>query len=370
MASYSPSIFAEQIARSIPLLILVFVFPMAAFPQVLSKSFSGDSASQPSQTSSKDSDSKGPADAQLKKIIDQMVAAGIVHPTTLGQAEKAYLFYTRFSGSPENVLRVDNRNISTPIGSIPVRLYYPRDERNLPVWVFFHGGGFVAGNLETHDVTLRAVTNRCNCIVVSVAYRLAPNHPFPAAPNDCYAATAWVKDNAAEIGGDPNRIAVGGDGAGGNLAAVVALMARDRGGPHLSYQILIYPILDAAMSTKSWIESADPLLTNDAMLAKLGAYVPLSPEFANPLANPYISPANAPSLKGLPSAFIITDENDPLRDEDKHYADDLKYAGISVELSNYPNVIHGFFLMSGELDAGKRSIDQVSAALRKAFTKN
>ena len=370
MASYSPSIFADQVARSISLLILVFVFPMAAFPQEPSKSLNGDSASQSSQTPSKESAPKAPAGAQIQQIIDQMAAAGVLHPTTLVQAEKAYLFYTRFSGSPEKVFRVDDRNISTPIGTIPVRLYYPRDERNLPVWVFFHGGGFVAGNLDTHDVPLRAVANRCNCLVVSVGYRLAPNHPFPAAPNDCYAATAWVTEHAAEIGGDPDRIAVGGDGAGGNLAAVVALMARDRGGPRLLYQVLIYPILSADMSTKSWIESADPLLTNDAMLAKLGAYVPLSPEFANPLANPYISPANAPSLKGLPSAFIITDENDPLRDEDKHYADDLKYAGLSVELSNYPNVIHGFFLMSGELDAGKRSIDQVSAALRKAFAKN
>jgi acetyl esterase len=223
--------------------------------------------------------------------------------------------------------------------------------------------------LDTHDVPLRAVANRCNCLVVSVGYRLAPNHPFPAAPNDCYAATAWVTEHAAEIGGDPDRIAVGGDGAGGNLAAVVALMARDRGGPRLLYQVLIYPILSADMSTKSWIESADPLLTNDAMLARLSAYVPISPELANPLANPYISPANAPSLKGLPPAFIITDHNDPLHDEDEYYADDLKRAGVSVELSSYPNVIHGFFLMSGELDAGKRSIDQISAALREAFAK-
>jgi acetyl esterase len=172
-----------------------------------------------------------------------------------------------------------------------------------------------------------------------------------------------VADHAAEIGGDAHRIAVGGDGAGGNLATVVALMARDRGGPHLVYQVLIYPILDAAMSTYSWIESTDPVLTEEAMRVKWVGYLHLTMD----LANPYISPVNAKSLKTLPPAFIITVTSDPLRDEAQYYAEALESAGVSVEVSRYPNMIHGFFLMSGALDAGKESIDQVATSLQRVF---
>ena len=305
---------------------------------------------------------KEPTDPQVKAVLDQMAAAGVLHPETLEQWRQAYLFYTKFEGTPEKVFHVEDRAIPGPAGTIPVRLYSPRAGGGLPVWKFFHGGGFVTGSLDTHETPLRAVANRCDCLVASVAYRLAPENPYPAATNDAYAATKWVADHAAEIGGDPRRIAVGGDGAGGNLAAVVTLMAHDQGSPHLVYQVLIYPILNF-VDTRSRILSNDPIFTTDAILATSSTYVPLTIN----LAIPYISPVNAKSFEGLPPAFIIIDQDDPVRDEAGMYARSLRIAGIHVKVSRYPNMIHGFFLMAGALDAGKQSIDQIAAALKQVF---
>jgi acetyl esterase len=317
----------------------------------------------PRPTSPPDVPQQESNDPQVKAVLAQMASAGVLHPKTLEQWRKAYLFYAKFAGTPENVFHVENRAIPGPAGMIPIRVYSPRAGGGLPVWVFFHGGGFVTGSLDTHDTPLRAVTNRCDCLVVSVAYRLAPESLYPAAPDDAYAATKWVADHAADIGGDPNRIAVGGDGAGGNLAAVVSLMARDKGGPHLLRQVLIYPTLDMSMLSPSRILANDPIFTTDAMLASSGTYVPTTTD----LELPYISPVYAKSFKGLPPAFIVTDADDPVRDEAKRYADELESAGVTVEMSRYPNMIHGFFLMAGALDAGKKSIDQIASALQQAF---
>jgi len=172
-----------------------------------------------------------------------------------------------------------------------------------------------------------------------------------------------VADHATEIGGDPRRIAVGGDGAGGNLAAVVTLMAHDHAGPHLAYQVLIYPTLDLMTLTASWVVSNDPVFSKDAMLAASSTYVPVNTD----LELPYLSPVSAKSFQGLPPALVITDEDDPVRDEAEQYATELKSAGVSVEVSRYPNMIHGFFLMAGSIDAGKKSIDQIGAALKQAL---
>ena len=303
-----------------------------------------------------------PTDPQVKAIIAKMNAAGVLHPQTLEQARKAYLFYAQFAGPPEHVFQVADRQIPGPAGNIPIRLYAPRAGGGLPVFVFFHGGGFVTGNLDTHDPPLRAIANRCECLVVSVGYRLAPEHPYPAATDDAYAATKWAANHAAEIGGDASRIAVGGDGAGGNLAAVVTLMARDQGGPRLIYQVLIYPILDSLMLTHSWVEAHDPLLTNDAMLVQWASYVPVN---TNP-GDPHTSPLNA-DLRKLPPALIVTDAGDPLLDEDLHYTENLKAAGVRADEIVYSNVIHGFFLMAGALDTGKKCLDQIGAALKQAF---
>ncbi len=303
-----------------------------------------------------------PADPQVKAVLDKMAAAGVLHPTTLDQARKSYLFYAKFAGPPENVARVQNRNIPGPAGDIPIRLYAAKTGGELPVLVFYHGGGFITGSLDTHDPPLRAIANRCDCLIVSVGYRLAPEHHYPAASDDAYAAVKWVAEHAAEIGGDPRKIAVGGDGAGGNLAAVVTLMARDRGTPQIAFQVLIYPILDSLMTTHSWVSSNDPVLTNDAMLVQWAAYVPVNTD----PQRPDISPANG-DLHKLPPALIVTDANDPLRDEDNQYAVDLRKAGVAADLVVYPNVIHGFFLMGGQVDAAKQCIDKIAAALKKEF---
>jgi acetyl esterase len=303
-----------------------------------------------------------PTDPQVKAVIAKMSAVGVLHPKTLEEARRAYLFYAQFAGPGERVFQVENRQIPGPAGNIPIRLYASRAGGGLPVLVFFHGGGFVTGNLDTHDPPLRAIANRCDCLIVSVGYRLAPENHYPAATDDAYAATKWVADHAAEIGGDATRIAVGGDGAGGNIAAVVTLMARDRGAPRLVYQVLIYPILDSLMLTHSWVESHDPILTNDAMLVQWASYVPVNTD----PANPYTSPLNA-DLRKLPPAFIITDADDPLLDEDQHYAANLKTAGIQADIAVYPNAIHGFFLMAGQLDTGKKCLEQIGAALKQTF---
>lgn len=303
-------------------------------------------------------------DSQVKAVIDRMAAAGVLHPSTVEQVRKAYLFYATLSGKPEQVFRVEDRKIPGPAGEIPIRVYTPNPSSRLPILVFFHGGGFVAGNLDSEETPLRSVTNRCGCIVVSVAYRLAPENPYPAGPDDAFAATKWVAEHAMEFGGDARRIAVGGDGAGGNLAAVVALMARDRSGPRLIYQVLVYPDVSAIMLGSRYL-SNDPIITPDARIATLGAYVPM-------LANqedPYISPIYAKSLKDLPPALLITDQDDPAWDEGGSYAKSLRQAQVPVTLSVYPNMIHGFFQMAGALDAGKRCIEEMAAALTEAFKK-
>jgi acetyl esterase len=316
----------------------------------------------PGQTTEQAAEATAEVDPQVKGVLEKMAAAGVLHLTTVDQVRKAYLFYPVLSGKPEHVFRVEDRVIPGPAGNIPVRLYIPREGRGLPIWVFFHGGGFVAGSLDSHDTPLRAVANRCGCIVVSVAYRLAPQNPYPAAPDDAYAATKWISEHAAEIGGDARLIAVGGDGAGGNLAAVVTLMARDRGGPRLIYQVLIYPTLNAIMQASGYI-SKDPILTPDVRAAILAAYVPLTKD----LADPYISPVSAKSLKNLPPAFLVTDQDDPARDEGDAYARRLAEDGVRVKVSKYPKMIHNFFLMAGELDAGKKAIEEIAGALRSAF---
>jgi len=235
----------------------------------------------------------------------------------------------------------------------------------LPILVFFHGGGFVAGNLDTHDNPLRSVTNLCECIVVSVDYRLAPENKYPAAPEDAYSATKWVAEHAGDIGGDPRRIAVGGDGAGGNLAAVVTLMARERGTPSLVFQILIYPMLDASTMRPSWFTESDaPTVTRESKHKLLSTYLPIT---AN-LGDSFISPIRAQNFKNLPPALLMTyGGHDPMRIEGEEYIRRLKADGVVAKVSLYTQAIHGFFLMAGELDAGKKCIDEVATTLRNAF---
>jgi acetyl esterase len=268
-------------------------------------------------------------------------------------------------GEPETVGNVEDREIPGPEGNIPVRIYTPEGNGPFPVLVFFHGGGWVIGNIETHDVVCRSLTNQAGCITVSVDYRLAPEHKFPAAPEDCYAATQWVVANAVTFNGDLARVAVGGDSAGGNLAAVVALMARDRGGPKLVYQLLIYPATDYYLpGTQSIKDNAEGyFLTRDDMIWFIDHY--LSGE--EDTKHPYAFPLKAGDLSGLVPAMVITAEFDPLRDEGEMYAFQMQQAGVAVTARRYDGTIHGFVSLSGMIDLGKQALADAAAGLRSAF---
>ena len=313
----------------------------------------------------KNSESQAIADAQVKTVLGKMAAAGITQPATVADVRRAYRFYPELSGTPEHVFRVEDRQISGLSGNIPVRLYTPSSRSGMPVLVFFHGGGFVAGSLDTHDAPLRSLANRCECIVISVAYRLAPENKYPAAPDDAYAATKWVAEHGADIGVDPHRIAVAGDGAGGNLAAVVTQMARERGSPPLLFQVLIYPTLEATtMRPTWWAESDVPTVSRESKNDINSVYLPVTGR----LRDPFVSPLFAENLRNLPPALIVTYEDDaPMRAEAEEYADRLKKDNVMAKVSLYPKMIHGFFLMAGYLDGGKKCIDEIASTLRNAF---
>src|SRR6059058_3984657 len=209
-----------------------------------------------------------PLDPEAKMLLEQLTA--VVRPfdeLSVDEARAAIATLSAAAGEGEAVARVENRALPGPLGEIPVRVYTPEGRAPFPVLVYFHGGGWVIGSLEKHDGVCRHLANAAGAVVVSVDYRLAPEHPFPASGEDAYAATRWVAANAAVIGGDATRIAVGGDSAGGNLAAVVSLMARDRGGPKIAFQLLVYPVTNHAYDTASYRENADGyLLTKDSMV--------------------------------------------------------------------------------------------------------
>jgi acetyl esterase len=311
------------------------------------------------------SEPQKPDDPQVKAVLDKMAAAGIDRPETVSDVRKAYDFYPKLSGTLEHVFRIEDRQIPGPAGNIRIRVYTPTPSSGLPILVFFHGGGFVAGSLDTHDKPLRSMANRCECIVVSVAYRLAPENHYPAAPEDAYAATKWLAGHAESIGGDPRRVAVGGDGAGGNLAAVVTLMARERGTPPLIFQLLIYPALEGStMSPSWWAETNAPTISRESKRAVVGQYLSITGQ----LSDPFVSPIRAANLSNLPPALVIAyGGDDPLRVEGEQYADRLRQDGVEATVSLYPNAIHGFFLMAGDLDAGKKCINEGASALRNAF---
>ena len=259
--------------------------------------------------------------------------------------------------------QVDTRVIPGPV-QIPVRVYRPTLEQDLPALVYFHGGGFVICNLDTHDRLCRNLANASGAVVVSADYRLAPEHKFPAAAEDAYAATCYVAEHAAEFGVDPNRIAVGGDSAGGNLATVVALMARDRGGPSLKFQLLIYPVVDIDDDSPSMREYGhDHFLTRESMDWFIESYIGREED----RRSPYASPWYASDLRGLPAAMVITAECDPLCDQGEAYARKLQSAGVPVVLKRYEGMIHPFFSLAGIIDAGRTATADAASAVRQAL---
>ncbi len=269
-------------------------------------------------------------------------------------------------GQPDQLDRVEDLSVPGPAGDIPLRLYASERGGLRPALIYFHGGGFVFGNLDTHDAVCRALAKQSGAVVIAVDYRLSPEHKFPAAVDDSYAATVWVAANAERLGIDARRIAVGGDSAGGNLATVVAMRCRDAGGPALAAQVLIYPVTDSSsLETGSHREFGEGyFLTGAAMEWFTGHYL----ASADQKRHPEVSPLLAPNLSGLPPALVITAEFDPLRDEGEAYAKRLQQAGVPVTISRYPGMIHGFVSMRGVLAGGRQAIQeaaQFTAAMSK-----
>ncbi|RIL06891.1 MAG: lipase [Proteobacteria bacterium] len=307
-----------------------------------------------------------PLDPQARFVLDQIAAQGELDLTNLSPAEARQQFEKMrvpFPGEP--VASCEDRVLPGPAGEIPVRVYVPEGAaKPAPAIAYFHGGGWVIGGVDTHDNFCRALANRTRAIVVSVDYRLAPEHRHPAAAEDCYAATRWIAEHGAEIGADGARIAVAGDSAGGNLAAVVSLMARDRGGPALRHQVLTYPVTDADFERASYRDNAEGyLLTRKGMQWFWDHYVP----DAARRSDAYAAPQRAATLAGLPPATVITAEYDPLRDEGEAYAARLREAGVATTLTRYDGQIHGFVGLFELFDAGKQALEAMSAALREAL---
>jgi len=309
-------------------------------------------------------------DPQMKALLDQANAAGplFLRAETPEQARAKMAALQEARPRPVvPIYRVEDRHIPGPAGQIAIRIYTPQGRTPMGVLVYFHGGGWVLGNLEGHDAVCRSLANGAGCLTVAVDYRLAPEHQFPAAPEDCYAATRWVAENAESLGGDRSHIAVGGDSAGGNLATVVAMMARDRGGPRLCFQLLLYPAISAADDTPSQREFADDgfILSRADMEWFWGHYLgaPRDRE------NPYACPNAAKDLARLPPALVETASHDPLRDEAEAYAEQMRRAGVQVVCTRYDGVTHGFVSFADLLDKGKQGLRQASDALRAAFAK-
>jgi acetyl esterase len=307
-----------------------------------------------------------PLDPQAKQIIDATAALGLppMEEMTPTQARDGMLARTAALGPVEDVQRIDDHRVPVAGAEITVRCYTPAGPGPFPALVFFHGGGWVIGDIETHDGICRSLANAGHCVVANVDYRRAPEHKYPVAVEDAFAATSWIARQGARLGVDARRLAVGGDSAGGNLAAAVSLMSRDRGGPELALQILVYPVTHHSDDTASYQENAEGyLLTRSAMRWFWDQYL-RRPEDG---AEPYASPILAKSLVGLPPALVITAEYDPLRDEGEAYAARLGEAGVPVMLTRYPGMIHGFFRMINMVDKARAARDEAAAALRKAF---
>lgn len=308
-----------------------------------------------------------PLDPQARAYLDYVASFNRppYRDQTVEAIREGQFAILQFAGDPEPVARIEDIAIPGPGGPLPVRVYTPAGPGPFPVLLYFHGGGWVIGTLDTHDGLCRALANGVPCVVVSVDYRLAPEHKFPAAVEDADAAVRWVAAHAAEINADPTRIAVGGDSAGGNLAAVASLLARDRGGPRLACQLLVYPVTDhydAGMP--SYETNANGYyLTRDNMIWFIEQYLAGEHDQTNPL----FAPLRAPDLRGLPPALVMTAEYDPLRDEGERYAERLREAGVPVTLTRYDGMIHGFIRLPGAMDRARQAVADAVAGLRAAF---
>lgn len=306
-------------------------------------------------------------DPQITALLRQMQAQGAPPVENLtpeaARAAKNPVFM-KLAGPVEAVAGVEDRRIPGGPVPVPIRIYTPAGKGPFPVFVYFHGGGWVVGNRDTHDSVCRSITNRAECIVVSVDYRLAPEHPFPAAVDDAWAAVRWTADHAGKFNGDAGRLAVGGDSSGGNLAAAVCLMARENSRhPAIALQVLIYPVTDvSSLDTVSYHRHGDGYaLTRSGMRYYRDHFIPRKEDRKNPLASPLL----ADNLEGVPPAFILAAEFDVLIDEIRAYAKRLEEAGVPVTFRLFTGMIHGFFTWGGAVDRAREAVEDVAAALRQ-----
>ena len=310
-----------------------------------------------------------PLDESAKAVVDLVAAAQGPRLWEVSPPEARAMYEAMvqlLDAKDVPIGKVEDTEAPGPGGAIPLRIYTPVGcAASAPALIYFHGGGFVIGSRATHDGLCRQLANEAGCKVVSVDYRLAPEHKFPAAVDDAYAAAAWVERNATAVDIDANRLAVGGDSAGGNLAAVVCQLAKAKGGPALRFQLLIYPVVEARSDTGSMRAFAEGyLLEKRSMDWFMAAYLPEGQD----TADPRLSPLRASSLAGLPPALIVTAGHDPLRDEGIAYAKALEEAGVSARHVDYTGQVHGFFNLSGAIPEGRAAIAEAADMLQAAFT--
>jgi acetyl esterase len=309
-----------------------------------------------------------PLDRQIQALLHALEAEGIQAPSSITPTEaraqrRLSARLMRRGWPPEPVAAVRDLRVPGPVGPIALRAYFPTSRGRSPIVIYFHGGGWVTGDIDTHDAQARVLCNRTGSIVLSVDYRLAPEAPFPAAVADAYAATCWAAENAArDLGGDSETLSVAGESSGGNLAAAVALQARDQAGPAIRAQALVYPALDPTMAYPSIAEYADGYdISADDLRWFYRNYLPDPTTYSHPLA----SPLAATSLAELPPTAIAVAEFDPLRDEGVAFASRLAEAGVEVVLRDYPSLVHGFFAMDAAAEAAAAAVNSFWSTFRQ-----
>jgi acetyl esterase len=304
---------------------------------------------------------------EVEALRRRRTAAGgrPVRELSVAEARAAEEAELQQRGEPEPVAEVVDGSLPGPAGAVPIRLYRPQSAELLPALVYFFGGGWVTGSLDTADAVCRRLANSTPCAVVAVSYRRAPEHRFPAAVEDCDAAVRWLNEHGAELGIDSRRLAVGGASAGGNLAAAAALLARERGGRGLRLQVLVYPPLDYRADTPSMRDAGDALFFDRRDVAWCWTHYLRRDSDGD---SPFASPLRAPDVQGLAPALVITAEIDPLRDQGERYAARLAAAGVPTKLVRFEGMVHGFYSMSGALGAADRAQAVTAAALRRALS--
>jgi acetyl esterase len=310
-----------------------------------------------------------PVDPQVQAVVDQMAGAPGLTEMPLDAARSMIAGMNAAAGEPEPVHSVEDRVIPGPESNpIPLRVYRTSDDDALPVVVFVHGGGFTMGDLDSHDSLCRALANASECVLVAVDYRLAPEHRFPAGIDDTYAATCWVHEHAAELGGDPARLAIGGDSGGGTFATTICGMARERGGPPIGFQFLINPGgMDFDYTRPSCIENSSGYFISLDDVRWIESQYFASPDDKE--RDWRAAPGLAPDLSGLPPAIVLTAEYDPVRDQGRAYVERLRDAGVPVQHTEYPGVLHGWVNMFGVIDAGRKGLDETANAIRTALAR-